>query len=98
MPIATDDRVDIGWIGIRDRALRPIERSFLDCMTRQLHASQGESFFLWSAIGSRYIPPDEKCDMLTGKKTKLPVSIFYGVRYEPVDPEASGFSAGERKI
>jgi hypothetical protein len=41
VPIATDDRVDIGWIGIRDRALRPIERSFLDCMTRQLHAAQG---------------------------------------------------------
>ena len=41
VPIATDDRVDIGWIGIRDRMLRPIERAFLDCMTRQLHAAQG---------------------------------------------------------
>lgn len=41
VPIDTDDRVDIGWIGIRGRMLRPIERAFLDCMTRQLNGSRG---------------------------------------------------------
>ena len=41
VPIDTDDRVDIGWIGIRGKALRPIERAFLDCMTRQLGAQEG---------------------------------------------------------
>ena len=41
VPIDTDDRVDIGWIGIRGRMLRPIERAFLDCMSRQLGAAKG---------------------------------------------------------
>ncbi len=41
VPIDTDDRVDIGWIGIRGRMLRPIERAFLDCMTRQLNGARG---------------------------------------------------------
>lgn len=41
VPIDTDDRVDIGWIGIRGKALRPIERAFLDCMTRQLGTQEG---------------------------------------------------------
>ena len=41
VPIDTDDRVDIGWIGIRGRMLRPIERAFLDCMTRQLNGTRG---------------------------------------------------------
>lgn len=41
VPIDTDDRVDIGWIGIRGRMLRPIERAFLDCMSRQLGAVKG---------------------------------------------------------
>lgn len=41
VPIDTDDRVDIGWIGIRGRMLRPIERAFLDCMTRQLNGAKG---------------------------------------------------------
>lgn len=41
VPIATDDRVDIGWIAIRDRALHPIECSFIDCMTRQLRHGAG---------------------------------------------------------
>ena len=41
VPIDTDDRVDIGWIGIRGRMLRPIERAFLDCMSRQLGAARG---------------------------------------------------------
>ncbi len=41
VPIDTDDRVDIGWIGIRGRMLRPIERAFLDCMSRQLGTAKG---------------------------------------------------------
>ena len=41
VPIDTEDRVDIGWIGIRGKALRPIERAFLDCMAAQLR--RGES-------------------------------------------------------
>ena len=41
VPIATGDRVDIGWVGIRGKALRPIERSFLDCMARQLDTARG---------------------------------------------------------
>ena len=41
VPIDTDDRVDIGWIGIRGRMLRPIERAFLECMTRQVNGAEG---------------------------------------------------------
>lgn len=41
VPIDTDDRVDIGWIGIRGRMLRPIERAFLDCMSRQPGTAKG---------------------------------------------------------
>ena len=41
VPIDTGDRVDIGWIGIRGKALRPIERAFLDCMAAQLRVGEG---------------------------------------------------------
>ena len=41
VPIDTDDRVEIGWIGIRGRTLRPIEQAFLDCLTRQLRGTEG---------------------------------------------------------
>ena len=41
VPIDTEDTVDIGWIGIQGRALRPIEETFLHCLTGQLQAAQG---------------------------------------------------------
>ncbi len=41
VPIETKDTVDIGWISIRGRALRPIEEAFLACMKRHIVAAQG---------------------------------------------------------
>ena len=41
VPIETEDTVDIGWISIRGRALRPIEEAFLACMKRHILAAQG---------------------------------------------------------
>ena len=34
--IDTEDTVDIGWIGIRGRALRPVEQEFLRHLEHQL--------------------------------------------------------------
>lgn len=39
--IDTEDTVDIGWVGIRGKALRPIEQAFLHHLERQLRAAKG---------------------------------------------------------
>lgn len=39
--IDTEDTVDIGWIGIRGKALRPVEEEFLCCLRQQLRAARG---------------------------------------------------------
>lgn len=39
--IDTEDTVDIGWVGIRGKALRPIEQAFLHHLEGQLRAAKG---------------------------------------------------------
>ena len=95
VPIETEDTVDIGWISIRGRALRPIEEAFLACMKRHILAAQGQSFFLWAAIGIGYFCFHRKYAMLGYRKSRIPAYFLWRCYYEPAEAATSRPAGGQ---